>query len=412
MARLVPARPRFSNVTEEQALLVLERELDDTFVIFQHRPCEGFLVVHPDNGFCLVTIHSGVRTFDADAEGWDGVDIEAIRRTGTASLAQAGCPLGAELPVLAFLPETILAEGRADRAIILSEQASSLSMLVRMAMAGQPGEAAISGLIQSLSPGAMGYRRGSVTEPQIRWREQTGGYETSASPLTPAYPPPHASFGSAFDVPPEEKPSVFAGLSPSNEAVLATSPFPPPASFGSAFAPQPFSGPMISVEPSMPALMLPDIAKDDPLMLLMQQTLETVVSGRPVFVAGVRVNVFDMVKLDFLLPAILVSAGLAWAPVVSSRSGKGGFYIRLRTDRKALLGYRVVGVNPATPLLLMVPVVDRVRRMLQNEEFYLDGLILQFHRWLAENRYNTDALADYDVRMSLDMPVDSEDGGS
>ncbi len=71
----------------------------------------------------------------------------------------------------------------------------------------------------------------------------------------------------------------------------------------------------------------------------------------------------------------------------------------------------MVGLNPATPLLLMVPVVDQIRRMLRNGEFFLDGMVLQFHRWLAENRFNTDALSDLDVRLTLDMAMGDGKGG-
>jgi hypothetical protein len=168
----------------------------------------------------------------------------------------------------------------------------------------------------------------------------------------------------------------------------------------------PTTAAMIEVEPAAPAKpALPDITKTDPLMMLIRQTVETVTAGRRIYAAGVNITVADVVGLDFLLPGILVAAGLAWAPVVSSRDGKGGFHIRLRSDRQALLGYRVTGINPATPLLLMVPVVDQIRRMLRNDEFFLDGLILQFHKWLTENRFNTDALSDLDVRLTLDMAM-------
>jgi hypothetical protein len=421
MARLVPATPRQDSAAEEAAVLALESGLDDSHVVFQKRPCGGgFLVLHPDRGACIVAVLEGGRRYDPDGESWEGVDPPRIARAAQQALAGAGWQ-GAPLPgVAVFLPDTPAGGAAPHPGMVFAGGLPALAAvaagMLRCA-GGPPGDAQVDAIIQVCSPMASPFARGAITGTQAGWRrERSEGASPPGEPARNHADAPLADAASGFvsgggfigegaanggDPPAAAIPQAMPeGLKPGSGSEGPSGPAPG------------LAGTFVEVEAGPPAVARPpDILKTDPLMLLIRQTVETVAAGRPLFAAGINITVADVVGLDFLLPAVLVAAGLAWAPVVSSRDGKGGFHIRLRTDQQALLGYRVVGLNPATPLLLMVPVVDQIRRMLRNGEFFLDGMVLQFHRWLAENRFNTDALSDLDVRLTLDMAMGDGKGG-
>lgn len=349
MARIVPARPRGGSTAEEAAINTLEAALDDSFVVLQRGPAEGSLVVlHPDLGACAVACAVGPSRWDADMEAWIGADAGAAARTASKIL---------ELQVagMAFLPDMPPpGPGAPGNGHPAAFTASGLAASVVGAMAGSvpPGPGGIDNAIQAVSPGAASYVRGDVTDAQKLWREERG-------------PVVQAGSGGAFPV------------------ITSTA--------------------SAAAEPTET-----DIASDDPIILLLRQAAETVSAGRDIFVHGVAISPQELTEPDFLLPALLLTAAEDWAPVVVKKAGKGGFHMRLRTDRQSILGYRLTALEPSAPMLLMLPVLDRIRRSVRTdnqgrEEILMDETVRRFARWLEANRLNTDVMGDIDMRIALGL---------
>lgn len=352
MARIVPAKPASATVAEEAALLALEAGLDDSHVILQRAPVPGtLLVAHPDFGLCAVACLTGARTFDPDDETWQGADLAELGRAATAANRTPGC---GPVSVAAFLADTAPPKARtANSLLAFAGESSLLSNLVSSALSANPvviGDHAIDAMIQADSPGAAAYARGTVTEAQRRWR----------------------------------------GVSPDAETLSDA--------FGAAMA---SALPASSMVPQVPF-----ITGDDPIILLLRQAAETVAAGRPIFVQGIEIDALELTEPDFLLPALLVAAAEDWAPVVVQRQGRGGFHMRLRTDRDSILGYRLVSIEPSAPLLLMLPVVDRIRRAARQmpdgrEEISMDETLRSFGRWLSANRLDAEMMEEIDMRIAL-----------
>lgn len=359
MARLIPARPRHDTPSDEAALLALEAGLDDDHVIFQKRPvASGYLVAHPENGLCLVLARE-TATWDPDAEVWAGADLDTEAKAAREAVSAHGLDARiAAVALIAGIGAPMSGHPGIGPRVAFADEVPSLPNRVAAALAtGAPiGEAAISALIQSLSPGAAPYAKGTVTDAQLAWREQNGRVAAPVQMTDPILPSESTPLTSA--------------------AVVAS---------------------------SVPAQREPDITNDDPVILMMRQAIDTVVGERRLFAVGVSIDPGDLVDPTSLLPALLICAADDWAPVVASKAGRGGFHVRLRSDPDGLTGYRVSAIHPSTPLLLLLPVMDRVRRSLRNGEFVLDDTISQFGRWLADNRFDGAAMQDIDIRVALNI---------
>jgi hypothetical protein len=368
MARIVPAKPRSETPSEEAALLALESDLDDDFVVFQRFPEPGLLLmVHPDKGACAILCADGPRKWDADAESWEGAEPSAATTSALRTLVPQG-----KVPLMVFLPDTpeppVGSQGRAGAAF--SAAGGSLSDAVSRAASAGPvlGEDGVGALIVKVSDGAAPYARGTVTSAQAQWRararEESSSVPAAAEPFVP-FPEPVGNAPPAF---PEVR----------REA-------PPP-------------------QPARPD----DLSLDHPTILLLRQVAETVAAGRSIFVQGVDITPMELTEPGFLLPALLVAAAEDWAPVVVSADGKGGFHVRLRSDPEAMLGYRLVALEQAAPLLLVLPVVDRIRRAVRRmpdgrEEIGMDETVQRFVRWLEANRLDGSAIGVLDLRIALQM---------
>jgi hypothetical protein len=393
MARIVPAKPRCDTPSEEAALLALEHGLDDDWVVFQKRPVDGFLAAHPDIGLCLVLTADGGRAYDPDAEAWDGADVAGAVRDLKRELEALGQSLrDAPIGGVAFLADTPRPDGDTDKGVVFRGEGPGLA--ARVSEAARPrraiGETAIDELIATFSRGGAAYQRGQVTDAQKAWRE-TAGRGAPAGPT----PRPAAEAASAPAAPFAE-PAPFAAPALRVDA-------PPPAVVPQADPVLLQAALAAKEEPKRDVPALPDIEEDDPLILLLRQAVETVAQSRPLFVAGVQVTPHAIVQPDFLLPALLMAAAEDWSPVVATHEGKGGFLVRLRSDPDAVTGYRVAALTPSTPFLMLLPIVDRLKRSLITEkgEFDLDGSVRQFMRWLTVHRFDTEMIADIDVRVAL-----------
>lgn len=384
MARIIPARPRSSNAAEETALLALERDLDDDYLVVQGFPKAGHLLIaHPDEGFCALACAEGVQRFDADAEAWTGADPDEAVRDARRSLGNETSP-GA-VAGLAFLAETPVsaAKGTPANGVLFLETSPQLAALVGASMPGQaPGEASMGALIRRVSPGAANYARGWVTDAQATWRANRTG---STPPVATAV----ASAGSS------SHPASLANTT--EEAAAAAKPEAPTLEDPTPETVAPGSG-----------RKLKELSSDATTVLLLRQVTEQICQNRRITISGMEIQAEEVVDPAFMLPALLVAAAQEWAPVVLRGQGKGGFHLRLRSDDRpiCILGYRVAALELSAPLLLILPVVDLLRRAMRPgdegaEELCLDGAVLTFRKWLEANRFNTDAVSEIDVRMAI-----------
>lgn len=136
------------------------------------------------------------------------------------------------------------------------------------------------------------------------------------------------------------------------------------------------------------------------VLRLAEACVEKALGGQTVWVAGVEIDAKDVVGPNFMLPAVLIHAAMDWAiPVVASK-GEGGFTVKLSPDPKAILGYRVSGMNLSSPVLLFLPIVNLVRRSFSNGECVLDDTVRKFAEFLTVNGLDTDVVGDVDVRVA------------
>src|SRR5690606_2704810 len=78
---------------------------------------------------------------------------------------------------------------------------------------------------------------------------------------------------------------------------------------------------------------------DEKMLRMFKVSVEKTLKDRPAFLAGVEIDADDFASPSFLLPALLVSAGLKWAVPVVAKKGEGGFLVTMERDDKAILGY-------------------------------------------------------------------------
>lgn len=138
---------------------------------------------------------------------------------------------------------------------------------------------------------------------------------------------------------------------------------------------------------------------DRMIVRMIEACVENVLGERRIFVAGVELRSHDVAGPSFMLPAILIAAAEAWAPVVVSRDGEGGFHVRLTPDPQALLGYRVSEVTPSASLLLFLPIVNLVRKSIEGSDCNLDGAVDIFARWLKKNQLDAEIVEDIEIRV-------------
>lgn len=133
---------------------------------------------------------------------------------------------------------------------------------------------------------------------------------------------------------------------------------------------------------------------------LAEACIEKALAGAPALVAGVEIDAHDMAAPNFMLPALLVDAATSWTVPVVSRGREGGFLVRMRQDRNAILGFTVTDVDASAPLLLFLPMVNLVRRSVVNGECVLDESVRRFQHFLSANGIEGVLDEDVDVRVA------------
>ncbi len=375
MARIVPAKP----IAWEQAILSLEQGLDDDFVILQRGlPSGGILILHPEKGVCAVFVVPGVQTWDADGEEWSGLTpaayIKAVVET-LGTLASSFIP-----SVVRYFPDTPAPSDPGRRQdIVFRETTNDLPGVVLKSMTGAPHVSidVIDALIDHSTPGASPYLRGQVTEAQQRWRSERRVPSSPTENNERPHPSGQPEVAQPIAAPAMNPPATSAPATPLNRA-----------------------GPKSK-----------HLAEDDDILMLLRQSAETAIRGLPIYVSGIIISSEELVRPNFLLPALLVAAAEDWGPVVASREGKGGFHLRLRTDPDAILGYDLVALEPSATLLLVLPVVHRIRKAIkwakksdgtgEEEIVGMDDTVHLFGRWLDKHKLNADGVGDVDMRIVL-----------
>ncbi|WP_315922631.1 hypothetical protein [Mesorhizobium sp. SP-1A] len=141
----------------------------------------------------------------------------------------------------------------------------------------------------------------------------------------------------------------------------------------------------------------PKRALDEKMQRMLKVSIEQVLQDRTAYLAGVEIDADDLASPSFMLPALLVSAGLKWAIPVASKKGQGGFLITMEKDDKAVLGYTVTKINHSAPLLLFVPMVDVIRRSFKNGECIMDEVVQEFSDYLDRNQLDNSELGDMEI---------------
>lgn len=139
---------------------------------------------------------------------------------------------------------------------------------------------------------------------------------------------------------------------------------------------------------------------DEKMLRMIKVCIEKVVKDRQVFLAGVDIDADDLASPSFMLPAILVSAGLKWSIPVLSKKGQGGFLISMYKDDKAVLGYTVTKIDHAAPLLLFAPMVDVIRRSFKNGDCIMDEVVQEFSDYLDRNKMDNSELGDMEINVA------------
>lgn len=133
---------------------------------------------------------------------------------------------------------------------------------------------------------------------------------------------------------------------------------------------------------------------------LAKVSIEKALGDSVPYLADVPIDSSDMAAPNFMLPALLTCSALTWTFPVVAKKGKGGFVVKLIQDEKAVLGYRVTGVDVSAPVLLFLPMINLIRRACHNGRCDMDQTVQRFSDYLDINGFNNDILGDVDIKAS------------
>jgi len=124
---------------------------------------------------------------------------------------------------------------------------------------------------------------------------------------------------------------------------------------------------------------------DPTLMTMIRGAIDRVTEGKKILAGGPEVSAEEVAMPEFLLPAILLAAAENWAMPVAAKKGKGGFVVHMKADDSAVLMFRVSHIEVSSPLLLMLPLVDVIRRSKRGDEYVLDECITRFGNFITSH---------------------------
>jgi hypothetical protein len=124
---------------------------------------------------------------------------------------------------------------------------------------------------------------------------------------------------------------------------------------------------------------------DPTLMTMIKGAITKVTEGKKIMAGGPEVSVEEVIMPEFLLPAILLAAAENWTLPVAAQKGKGGFIVHMKADDSAVLMFRVSHIEVSSPLLLMLPLIDVIRRSKRGDEYVLDECITRFGNFITSH---------------------------
>lgn len=133
---------------------------------------------------------------------------------------------------------------------------------------------------------------------------------------------------------------------------------------------------------------------------LAKVTIEKALGDNVPYLADVPIDASDLAAPNFMLPALLTCAAITWTFPVLSKKGKGGFLVKLVYDKKAVLGYRVTGVNVSAPVLLFLPMINLIRRTGRDGRCDMDHTVQRFSDYLDHNGLQNDVLGDVEIKVA------------
>lgn len=135
------------------------------------------------------------------------------------------------------------------------------------------------------------------------------------------------------------------------------------------------------------------ISDDNIVIRIIRDAMEQAVKSTPITYEGNQLSISDIAGPARLLPAIMISASIKWAPVVMSNNGGGAFEISLSsTDQNSSsLGYVLSGIRCDDFLLLAVPVLETFRRMYdpQRDVFDISSSFHTMKKWMDRHGHST-----------------------
>jgi hypothetical protein len=327
MSRLIPAQPRYETPIEEGLLRYLESSFSDDSLLFQRKPEKNcFLLIDPDRGMCLIIFSDGHHVWNADEETWSGVDHMGLLQKVRFSLpgALARHTIGMVLILPDMPPSNIKYE---VRTIYGLGQDIDTPIKEALSLDSRPlKESDMAELVQHFSPGSMPYAKGQIHEIQKKWR--AGG----------------------------PTPEQMLGAEPVRQDIKIT----------------------LEVAEAM--------KEDDPLLVLIRQSIINTIEGKKIFAHGVRISLDDLMGAKELLPIVLIVSAEDWTPVVVAKNGVGGFHVHMKTDVDSYTGYTITDIEPSSALLLIMPIMELFKKsvaILDGEEvILLNELIFRFHEFI------------------------------
>jgi hypothetical protein len=121
------------------------------------------------------------------------------------------------------------------------------------------------------------------------------------------------------------------------------------------------------------------------VMRLIRASIVEATDDMNIFVYGIAVGIDQVANPDFILPAVLWGASETARLSAASNPGKGGFAFHMRADVNAVLGYKVSHIEVSSPRVLVLSIVDVIRRYKRGGEFILDDLVARFGDFLRDD---------------------------
>ncbi len=357
MARIVPAKPRTEIELALEAIVALERNIDDRSIVFQSLDDENSILVGGEGSpWVVVTVVENVSSYDKDGEEFvlakGSLDPFSTNKAARKFLAQRGVDEFQHVFLLGAESSTSLPEVIGSFKCVPTVEA--LVELIR-GVNGDTSAEQVNQVLQALSEGSSEYVPGKITGAQARWRSQEHGEADED--------------GFVAEVVTEE--------------VAITRPK------------------RIRTADERIVLNKSSAQRVRYVEDLVRSCVANIQGDKPIFSCGVEIDPDFVAGADALLPVVMIAAADKWGTVVSKAKGVGGFDIRLAKDPEALVGMRVIDVLASSPFLLFMPLAHVFKKTSKGAEFNQDELIGLFSRWVEKHGIDDTSIEEIDINIAL-----------